>query len=174
MLISPAREAGKCSLYFWTGPAEKTGILLLKMTGETNTRVQLAVSDTSVLFAALYPGPGQCYCKKAQKPSVEWKWVNELHSLAYALKDFPLLVEWRPKTSTGPPKTGMIWILYTPPAFHSSTVPSLFRLQLCWLSSVPGIFQALSRSLHMPFPLPEMLVPTLFILVCPTLILFLF
>lgn len=38
---------------------KKTGILLLKKIGKTNTRMQLAGSDTFVLFAALYLRPGQ-------------------------------------------------------------------------------------------------------------------
>lgn len=142
---------------FLNRPSQKSGVLVVKKRRKTNARVQSAVSFTSVLFIALYRGPGQCLpIKKVQKPFIEWKWVNEWHSLAYILKDFPLFVGWRLKTLTWPTKTCMIWILYTSPAFHSPTIPSLFWLQLCWLSSVPGTFQHLSRSLYMPFPLPEM------------------
>lgn len=42
-----------------TKKKKKTGILLLKKIGKTNTRMQLAGSDTFVLFAALYLRPGQ-------------------------------------------------------------------------------------------------------------------
>ena len=76
--ISLAYTKSHCSLCFWTGSdkkkKKKTGILLLKKIGKTNTRMQLAGSDTFVLFAALYLRPGQWLpIKKAQKPSVGWK-----------------------------------------------------------------------------------------------------
>lgn len=59
MDIPSAREAGKQSL-FLNRLSKTLRILLLKKKGETTIRVQLAVSNTPVLFAALYLGPDQC------------------------------------------------------------------------------------------------------------------